>query len=78
MAVLTRADFESAIEQALRGGVMGMPKNGSPLQLAMRALTNQELSTRVSMIRDNRRAFDKETSDAILDEAQRRIRWNCS
>jgi hypothetical protein len=54
---------------------MGLPKQGSTEQIMAKALTNETLATRISMIQDNRRAFDKKTTDALLGEAQVRLQW---
>lgn len=54
---------------------MGLPSQGSPVQIMARALTNAALAQRVSMIQDSRRAFDKATTDALLAEAAKRLQW---
>ena len=52
-----------------------LPRNGSAVQIMARSLTNQALAVRISMILGNRRAFDKVTTDALLEESERRLRW---
>jgi hypothetical protein len=47
----------------------------SPVVVMARALTDEALAQRLSGIRDNRRRFDKATTDALLEEAARRLRW---
>jgi thiamine biosynthesis protein ThiC len=54
---------------------MGMPKQGSTEQIMAGAMTNKALATRIGLILNNRRAFDKRTADAVLAEAQRRLYW---
>jgi hypothetical protein len=53
----------------------GMPKQGSTEQRMANALTNKALATRIGLILNNRRAYDKKTTDAFLAEAQRRLYW---
>lgn len=52
-----------------------MPTNGTAVQIMASALTNRALSIRIAALRDNRRAYDKATTNALLDEAQRRLYW---
>lgn len=52
-----------------------MPTNGTAVQIMAGALTNRALSVRIAALRDNRRAYDKATTNALLDEAQRRLYW---
>jgi thiamine biosynthesis protein ThiC len=54
---------------------MGLPKQGSTEQIMAGAMTNKALATRIGLILNNRRAFDKRTADAVLAEAQRRLYW---
>lgn len=53
----------------------GQPTNGTAEQIMAKALTNQALSQRIGMIRNNRHSLDKATADAILDEAATRLMW---
>jgi hypothetical protein len=53
----------------------GMPLMSSVEERMARALTNATLAARLDSIRNNRRAFDKTTTDALLEEAARRLRW---
>lgn len=54
---------------------MTTPLNGSTEQIAARAMTNDTLAHRVSMLVSNRRSFDKKLADAILAEAATRLTW---
>lgn len=45
---------------------------------SVRTLPDAVLAQRLCAIRGNRRAFDKITTDAILEEAERRLRWGVS
>lgn len=56
----------------------GYPKQGSAEQQMAAALTNEALGIRVHHVRDNRRAYDKKTADALLDEAGKRLLWSSS
>jgi hypothetical protein len=52
-----------------------MPTNGTTEEVAARALTNEALAQRLSMLQSNRRAFDRKLADALLSEAARRLQW---
>lgn len=52
-----------------------MPTNGTTEEVLAKTLTNETLAHRVSMLRDNRRAFSKAQADAFLAEASARLRW---
>jgi len=54
---------------------MNTTRNGSTAQILARSLTNGALAARIDMMLDSRRSFDKETSDAYLEEVSRRLRW---
>lgn len=53
-----------------------MPKQGTPNEREIRALTDQQLAARVDRLAHNLRAFPASQSKVILAEAARRIRWN--
>lgn len=50
-------------------------QQGSTEQIMASTLTNKTLAVRLSMFLSNRRAFDKATSDALLEEAAKRLTW---
>lgn len=50
-------------------------QQGNTEQILANTLTNKTLGVRVSMIQANRRAFDKRMTDAILEEAAKRLTW---
>lgn len=54
---------------------MNGPKQGSTEQIIASALTNPTLSIRLTMLKNNRREFDKNQADAFLEEAARRLYW---
>lgn len=54
---------------------MGAPLQGNVDQITVRAMTNEAMANRLSMLKDNRRSFDKSFADALLEEAARRFQW---
>ncbi len=55
---------------------MAGPLQGTPVEREVRALSNTLLSGRVWAIAQNRRAMPKESADAVLFEAARRLQWD--
>lgn len=54
---------------------MGLPTNGTATEIKVRSLTNDQLAAQIRQIRYSRRALDKATADAVLEEAARRLTW---
>jgi hypothetical protein len=54
---------------------MAGPTNGTVEEILASAMTNQALAQRLSVIRWSRRSFSKAQTDALLEEAAKRLRW---
>ena len=54
---------------------MSMPQQGTPTEIEIAALTNHQIAGALSSISYSPRYLSREWRDAILHEAEKRLRW---